>query len=438
MALSLAVPVLALGAADGTSASVAKHSAPTATATSRSKLVVTSAAVGRAVDAVDREFATNNFVPGMAIAVVSPTDSGTLRTRIYTFGYANLATRTPVSAQTQFEIGSETKVFTAVLLANALANTPLKESDSLQSHLPGVRVPMATATASCAQPITIADLATHNSGLRRDPANFPGNGTPAARADYTPAMLLHALETTQLDDCPGTTWIYSNFAFGVLGLVLSREDGGVSFAHLISTQITGPLGMPATMLETQTKELATGYLTRCDAAGSPPCVAPPPHPVCPCFARERAVGAHVRAASSGQLMGIVGSPWYNDGALAPGGGLISSITDMATFVRAELGEGPPPTIAAVRVTQQPVPGATGGTNMQMGLGWQVYSSSAGNYLLKNGGTLDMDSATVIIPAADVGVTVLSNGPVNATGVPEHIIQRLFGIPPPSQSGADTG
>ena len=249
-------------------------------------------------------------------------------------------------------------------------------------------------------------------------------------------MLLHALETTKLEDCPGTTWIYSDFAFGLLGLVLSRVDGGMSFAQLISTQITRPLEMPATMLERQTKELATGYLTRCDAAGSPPCVAPPPHPVCPCFAREHGTGARVRAASAG-LKGIAGSPWDNDGAMAPGGGLISSITDMAAFVRAELGQGPAATVAAMSVTQQPVPGAIGATNMQMGLGWQVYGSSAGNYLLKNGGTLDMDSATVIIPAAEVAVTVLSNGPDNATGVPAHIIQRLFGIPPKGQS-ASTG
>jgi CubicO group peptidase (beta-lactamase class C family) len=437
VALPLLVAGLALGAADGTFASVGRDKTPTAATTPKSKWVVSSAQVRSAVKAVDREFTANNFVPGMSIAVVSPTNSGTLRTRIYAFGYANLATSTWVTANTQFEIGSETKVFTAALLANAIANTPLKESDSLLSRLRGVRVPTATASSSCQQPITIADLATHNSGLRRDPANYPGNGTPTARADYTPAMLLHALETTQLEACPGTTWIYSNFAFGLLGLVLSRVDGGMSFRRLISTQITGPLGMPATMLETQTKELATGYLTRCDAAGLPPCVAPPPHPVCPCFARERNGGAQVRAASAG-LMGIPGSPWDNDGAMAPGGGLISSITDMATFVRAELGQGPAATVAAMRVTQQPVPGAIGATNMQMGLGWQVYRSSAGNYLLKNGGTRDMDSATVIVPTAEVGVTVLSNGPVNATGVPEHIIQRLYGIPPPSQSGANTG
>ena len=146
VALPLVVAVFALAAADGTLASVADHAAPAAPATSRSKWVVTSAEVRNAVNAVERKFAANNFVPGMSIAVVSPTSSGTLRTRIYPFGYANLATGTRVTAKTQFEIGSETKVFTAVLLANALQNTPLKESASLQGSLPGIRVPTTAAS----------------------------------------------------------------------------------------------------------------------------------------------------------------------------------------------------------------------------------------------------------------------------------------------------
>ena len=97
--------------------------------------------------------------PGGAIGVVMPGAACT-----YTFGAADQASGRRVSATTQFEISSLTKLFTATLLARAVAQGRMSLSSPVQDYLPsGARAPV---DPSCPDsPITIADLATEQSGL---------------------------------------------------------------------------------------------------------------------------------------------------------------------------------------------------------------------------------------------------------------------------------
>jgi hypothetical protein len=66
------------------------------------------------------------------------------------------------------------------------------------------------------------------------------------------------------------------------------------------------------------------------------------------------------------------------------------------------------------------------------MAWQIYEGRAGSWgdwLFKNGGTTGMHSATVIVPAAKLGVTVLSNGPISPGPVPAGIVRTLLGLQP---------
>jgi CubicO group peptidase (beta-lactamase class C family) len=364
----------------------------------------------------------------MAIAVVSPTAHGKLQTHFYTFGYANLASGARVTDTTQFEIGSETKLFTAALLAYAVKHSIVRETEPIQKPLvsSGVTVPTDTAKGACSRAITFVDLATHNSGLPRVASNFPLHGTPAERAAYSPKQLYHALEKAKLKFCPRHGWRYSNFAFGVLGTILSQKEGP-SYSDLIDSQITSPLAMPETTLETETPELATGYLREC-TSGTPGCPTVPPH--CPCFAHNQAAGVPSRAATQRPL-GVPGAPFDDDGAYAGAGGLVSSLSDMATFIRAQLGVGPSWVVHILQMTQKRVAKAHGYKHgLKMGLAWQDYLRNGVNYLSKDGSTPSMNSGTVLLPGPRIGVTVLSNGPSGDISVAQRIIQKLFAISPP--------
>ena len=96
---------------------------------------------------------------GMAVGVVCERHR-----RFVNWGRARLADPEPVTSDTVFEIGSITKVFTALLLANMVRHGEVAFDDPVIRHLPGdFKLP------DHGRPITLADLATHTAGLPRMP-----------------------------------------------------------------------------------------------------------------------------------------------------------------------------------------------------------------------------------------------------------------------------
>jgi serine-type D-Ala-D-Ala carboxypeptidase/endopeptidase len=74
----------------------------------------------------------------------------------------------PVGADTVFEIGSVTKVFTSLLLAEAVRRGEVELGSPLRDLVPaGVRVPDRDG-----RQITLEQLATHTSGLPRSPLRW--------------------------------------------------------------------------------------------------------------------------------------------------------------------------------------------------------------------------------------------------------------------------
>ena len=157
-------------------------------------------------------------VPSLAYAVVR--DSGVA---LGGFGGA--------SPRTIFEIGSVTKVFTALLLADMAERGEVHLSDPAASYLPGQAplgsAPLGSAPLDSGQPgsghpglVTLADLATHTSGLPRLPRDLflsallhPAD--PYAR--YPVARLVRAARRAMRAGSPGSPYAYSNFGFGLLG-----------------------------------------------------------------------------------------------------------------------------------------------------------------------------------------------------------------------------
>jgi CubicO group peptidase (beta-lactamase class C family) len=141
-----------------------------------------------------------------------------------------------------FEIGSISKVFTGILLADAVADGKLSLDDTLARRLPAKFGDPAAGT------MTLRQLATHTSCLPRMPDNMPPADVDDPFAHYDRQALFAYLATVKLAGTPPCGSRYSNVGFGILGVVLETAYGK-PWAALVAEKITGPLGMADTVQE---------------------------------------------------------------------------------------------------------------------------------------------------------------------------------------------
>src|SRR5690606_31689949 len=122
-----------------------------------------------------------------------------------------------LDAQSVFEIGSITKAFTGILLADMVLRGEVSLDDAVSKYLPA----SVTMPSRNGQQITLAHLSMQNSGLPR----LPGNMNPAdplnPYADYTVDQLYAFLSGYTMTRDPGAQYEYSNLAVGLLGHTLS-------------------------------------------------------------------------------------------------------------------------------------------------------------------------------------------------------------------------
>jgi D-alanyl-D-alanine-carboxypeptidase/D-alanyl-D-alanine-endopeptidase len=110
------------------------------------------------------------------------------RRELVTYGHADTPDDRPLDMDSVFEIGSITKVFTALLLADMVQRREVALADPVSSLLPaGAKIPEK------GKPITLIDLATYTSGLPRMPSNFAPGDSKNPYVDYTAAMMMEFL-----------------------------------------------------------------------------------------------------------------------------------------------------------------------------------------------------------------------------------------------------
>jgi len=173
--------------------------------------------------------------PGMVVGITERGDR-----RLIAHGRAD-AFGSSLTEGALFEIGSVTKLFTVLLLADMACRREVSLDEPVVALLPtGVRVPERNGRA-----ITLAHLATHLSGLPCLPTNFEPNDPANPYADYTAERLYDFLSACELARTPGDTFEYSNLGVGLLGHALALR-GGIDYATLVQSRILVPLGMNAT------------------------------------------------------------------------------------------------------------------------------------------------------------------------------------------------
>jgi serine-type D-Ala-D-Ala carboxypeptidase/endopeptidase len=307
--------------------------------------------------------------------VVGLYDAGKLE--IYGFGAGPGGK--PPTGSTLFEIGSLTKIYTSLLLADAVQRREVELDAPVATLLPpGITVPIRDN-----QPITLRHLAVHSSGLPRLPPSLAtGSPAPDPYAKYDEDALVRDLLRTQLDSTPGTQITYSNYGAGLLGFALGRRIGG-GFAQALATRVLIPLELR----DTFTTVPATAAARR--AAGTTDDLAP-------------------------------AVPWTFD-ALAGAGALVSTARDQLRLIEAELDAAAGsrlPLRAPMKLTQEAQLDHVGDN---VGLGWVI--DSAGRYS-HNGGTGGFHSFLSFDPKTKRGVVILTS---TSTSLVERLSELMYKI-----------
>jgi serine-type D-Ala-D-Ala carboxypeptidase/endopeptidase len=171
--------------------------------------------------------------------------------------YGQSGSDRPLDADTVFEIGSITKVFTSLLFADMVLRGEVAPDNPAARFLPaGVKMPEFEGT-----PITLLDLATYTSGLPRMPSNFAPNDWNNPYIDYTAERLYDFLSNHKLGFRPGTHYEYANLGFGLLGHILELR-AGKSYEELVVSRICAPLGLDdtrITLTSSMRQRLARGH-----------------------------------------------------------------------------------------------------------------------------------------------------------------------------------
>ena len=284
-----------------------------------------------------------------------------------------------------FEIGSITKVFTTSLLQDMVDRGEVRLGDAVSQYLPKtVKVP-----ARNDREITLLDLATQSSGLPRLPSNLTPRDSANPYADYSVPQMYTFLSGYQLTRDPGAEYEYSNLGMGLLGHALSLK-GRASYEELLRRRILTSLGLRETAIT-----------------------------LTPAMRAKLQPGHN----AEGRVV-----PNWDLPTLAGAGALRSTVSDMLTFVAANLDSAATPLSPTLRRTHAERH-ATNNPILKMGLGWHILARPVGNIVWHNGGTGGYRTFTGFDPVRRLGVVVLSNYDASVDDIGFHLLDETFPLRP---------
>jgi D-alanyl-D-alanine-carboxypeptidase/D-alanyl-D-alanine-endopeptidase len=347
-------------------------------------------------DILRRRIEVERRAVGMAVCVVTPN-----RKRFVSWGRERLGDDRPVTSETVFEIGSITKVFTALLLADMVRRGEVELDNPVSRHLPSdFKLPLRDG-----HEITLADLATHTSGLPRWPL-LSGDSPPTQAAIDAASRIglddfkawLANVHLPQNPPAAGAWW-YSNVGYALLGMALTNR-GGQSYEALLQARVIGPIGLKDTTFS--------------------PTVA----------MRSRLAEGH--DANLGPL------PPFEGGIFIAAGALRSTLRDLSRFAAAILPGSKSPITQdnALLLSVRREALWLGGVQA---LGWEVLDAPGGAFVNKDGVTFGQTASMVFDPDRRMAVVVLSNtqpdmrnstlsgGGVGAADVARHLLRPQISL-----------
>jgi CubicO group peptidase (beta-lactamase class C family) len=311
-------------------------------------------------------------VPGLAFAVVF--DDQVVAAE--GLGVRELGQPEPIDAETVFQLASLSKPLASTVVAGLVGQGHLAWDDPVSEVDPGFEL----ADPWVADHVTYADLFSHRSGLP-DHA-----GDLLEDLGYDRAQVLERLRLEPLQPFR-SSYAYTNFGLTEAG-VAAATAAGLSWEEAADRVLYEPLGMAST------SSRFSDYLGRAN----------------------RAV-PHVQVDGTWQVTHLQRQP----DAQSPAGGVSSNVTDLAQWLRLQLGQG---SVAGAEVvgadalaeTHLPhnvasPPPSTWGRPGFYGLGWNVGYDDGGRLRLSHSGAFGLGAGTMIdlVPSEGLGIVVLTNG-----------------------------
>lgn len=326
----------------------------------------------------------NHETVGIIVGIIEPAGR-----RFITYGSLGKNDNRSLDENTVFEIGSITKVFTALLLADMARNGEVALNDSVEKYLPkGVTMPKRSSRV-----ITLEDLSKHRSALPRMPTNFDSRADPQnPYPHYSLQLLYEFISSYKLPRNIGAKFEYSNIGAGLLGHALSLA-AGKDYETLIQTRICAPLGMHSTAIL-----------------------------LSPEMKSRLAVGHNSSFKSTPN--------WDFTAAFAGAGALRSTADDMLSFLAAQVKLEPSDLSPAIDATLADRTEA--GTGMEIGLGWLMRKKKESEIIWHNGGTGGYRAFAGFDPKARVGVVALTNvsTPAGVDDLGFHLLDPESKLLPP--------
>jgi D-alanyl-D-alanine-carboxypeptidase/D-alanyl-D-alanine-endopeptidase len=312
---------------------------------------------------------------GIVVGLIGPQGR-----RVISYGHLSRGDPRPLDGDTGFEIGSVTKVFTALLLADMVRRGEVALADPVAKYLPSVRIPERNGRS-----ITLLDLATHTSGLPFMPEALPAlDDSPSTK--YGAAQLREFLGGYELPRDSGAEWDYSNIGYWLLGQALTSR-AALDYESLLRARVITPLKLTSTAITPSPKMKA-----------------------------KLAVGHNAALQPSPSLSTV---PVYAE--MSAGGGLVSTANDLLTLLSATLGYEPSPLAPAMAImlsTRRPM----SRHGEAQALGWVVTGEGDDQLIVHDGGTFGFVSSVAWDPKQRVGVVVLSNQVAGVGDLARHLLR----------------
>lgn len=302
-------------------------------------------------------------IPGVAVGILH---DGQVET--YGYGVISLASGYPTKPDTLFQIGSNTKVFTATLAMRLVEDGVLDLDAPLNRYLPDLRL----ADPSAPSRITVRQLVTHMSGLEGD--RFEGYGLGD---DALSSAIERASDWAQETE-PGEIWSYCNSGFYIAGRIIETL-AGTGFETAMKERVLAPLDMERSCF----------------------------------FARDAIV--YSAAAGHNQEPGVdapeLALPYELPRNVNPAGGIIAPVADVLKFYAFHMGDG---TAGGERLLSETSlramrePQVTVNSAVQWGIGWSLRRVDGTWLMGHGGGTNGHITQTVGVPDKQFALAVFTN------------------------------
>ena len=305
-------------------------------------------------------------------------------------GLADVDSRSPITSDTPFLLGSIAKQFTAAVVLQLVSERRLSLDDPISRFFPDWPQPGARAT--------VRQLLNHTSGIQ-DFTKIPGWIARNRERPWTTGELLAVFRDLPAKAEPGQEWEYNNGGYVMLGAIV-EEVTGKAWHEVLTERITGPLGLRTIVYAGEIPDaVARGYT---DAGG-----------------RQQPV--HRRHMSVAHAAG----------------GLAGSVRDMARWAQA-LHHGEVVPAALYQEMIRPARLADGSTE-PYGFGLRLQQVRGRPALVHGGAGGGLDTDSVYIPSEDLFVAVFANSDEPASD-PSSLTRRFaalaLGQPIPTFTRAD--